>query len=162
MTGNAAGAAAQGSTTAAPIMQAADAASSIAPASNVISGLPDLSGVMGAGSPLASSSQILQGLNSMGPATKSMSTMDMIGSALQGAGAATQGVMGLIDSFRDKTKVSPMKFGAINNYLPPMQAGNLGELPQTPQIESSVMQTPYNLEFADNDLFYKLMGAYQG
>lgn len=167
--------AASASPAAAPVLQAGESAvSNMAPiaqgATNVIEGLPDISGVLGSTSNATGMPQLIPEISTsasqafLAPAsmTKSMSTMDMIGTALQGAGAATQGVMGLIDSFRDKTKVSPMSFGAINNYLPSMQAGNLGELPRTPQIESSVMQTPYNLEFGDNEMFYRLMGAYQG
>ncbi len=139
--------AAQGSTTAAPIMQAGETAASTIPQAARV------------GMDLHGATDLLQGV---APATKSMGLMDAIGNGLAGASAATQGVLGVIDAFRDKSRGSGMNFGAINSYLPPAQANNLAALPQAPSFEGGVSRTPFNMNISDNDLFYQLMGAYNG
>lgn len=185
--GEAAQAAAQGSTTAAPIITAGEsAASAIAPATqigemaakaptslmdSINAGLKttiDSSKPLEAVAPLtwggeSPQSAFLPGGSSIPQNLgKNMGIADAIGMGLQGASAATQGVMGLIDSFRDKSKGTRMNFGAINNYLPAMQSGQLSSLPQAPQFEGGVTRTPLNIELDRNQMFYDLMNSFVG
>ncbi len=158
--------AAQGLTAATPILGAGEtAANTVLPAIDaattpVVSGASMLPEALGRSGMMMHPGADL--ISAAGNATKGMSTMDMIGQGLQGASAATQGVMGIIDAFRDKGGVGRMNFGAINSYLPAMQGSNLNQLPQAPQFEGGVTRTPFNIELDDNQTFYQLMNAFQG
>ncbi len=180
----AAQAAAQGSTVAAPILQAGETAAKTADLATTVpkslmksinAGLStpiDSTKPLEAVAPLtwggeAPQSVFLPGGSAipkdLGVATKGMSTMDAISSGLAGAGAATQGVMGIINAFRDKSRGGGINFGSINNYLPAMQGNNLGQLPQAPQFDGGVTKTPLNINVGDsNDLFYQLMNSFVG
>lgn len=183
-------AAAQGSTTAAPILGAAEtAASAIAPTAQIgetVARAPtalmdsinaglnttiDASKPLEAVAPLTWGGESPQSLflpggsaipQNLGAPTKSMGLADSISAGLQGASAATQGVMGLIDAFRDKKGGSGVSLQGVDNYLPAMPFGQLGNLPQSPQADGGVTKTPFNLELPGNELFYQLMNSFVG
>lgn len=149
------------------LVASAPTIASAAPAVEAASQMPDLSAALNAPAiPQAELVSAMHANNFLDPVAKGMSIGEKVGLGLQGAGAATQGVLSILSALK-KPDTGTTRWGlggGINTNLPAMSGTNTGNLPQVPKMQipgAGELPTLRMPELQDNALLYQLLGAFR-